>query len=170
MELSEAWRKVERGTVRPLAANGGDRNSFLARRRADRNLVTYRKTLCSADVDPGRAGVRRGGEICLTRRCADMRHGHGFDSMSDTVDIQPDLVTDRNIGVGCYFDVARSGMRVHREIGLCARLADCRHLGHLVLLHGICDDGVGSAVPERDLLANNEAGHALHRHIGRARM
>ena len=49
-----------------------------------------------------------------------------------------------------------------------ARLADRGDRGHLVLLHGFCNGGVGGAIADGDLLADREAGHARDRHVGRA--
>ena len=40
---------------------------------------------------------------------ADLRDGDGLDSMADAVDVQPDLVTDRDVGDGRHLDVGRAG-------------------------------------------------------------
>ncbi len=98
---------------------------------------------------------------------ADVRNRDGLDAMADAVDVEPDLVANRDVGDRRDFDVGRAGGRVCPKIGLRARLADCGDRGHLVFLSGSCDGGIGGAIAERDFLADLEAGDAGDRHVGR---
>src|SRR5690348_12137307 len=104
MRLGEGWLEFDGSAVRPMAAHGGDGNSFLARRRAHRDPVAHRETT-SADGDPGRAGARIRCEIRLSRYGAHTRHRHGFDSMSHTVDVQPYLVANGDTGERRHLEV-----------------------------------------------------------------
>src|SRR5579863_9072720 len=88
--------------------------------------------------------------------------------MADAVDIEPDLVADRNVRNRRYFDVAGADGRVSTEIGLRARLADLGDRGHLILLNGTCNGGIGVAVAEGDLFADLESVDAGDRHVVRA--
>ena len=140
----------------------------LVRGGANDHLVAHSEAVHVADFDIGRAGARIRRERRAVRLRADARDRDGLDPMADAVDVQPDLVTGRDVGDGRHLDVGRAGGRVRRQEGLRARLADRGDRGHLVLLHGSCDGGVGGAVAEGDLLADHEAGHARDRHVGRA--
>ena len=97
-----------------------------------------------------------------------MRHRYGFDPMTNAVDIQPDLVTGGDICEGCHLDVGGSRWRFHRQIRLCASLADRGHRRDLILFLGICNDRIGRAIAKRNFLSNNKAGCILNGHISRA--
>ena len=73
--------------------------------------------------------------------------------MANAVNVQPDLVTDGNVGDGGYLDVGVAGFRVGCQPGLRARLADSGDRDHLVFLDGIRDGGIGGAIANADLLA-----------------
>ena len=59
MRFGEGGCNVDGGALQPLAAHGCDSNSFLACRRADRDLVACSETLPTAHADLGRSGARR---------------------------------------------------------------------------------------------------------------
>ena len=161
VRLGECRRKVHAGASRTRGADRGDGHRFLVGGSANGDLVAHCETVHASrtliSVAPALASA---GEIRLVRLRADVRDRDGLDPMADAVDIQPDLVAGRDIGDRRHLDVGRAGGRVRRQEGLRARLADRGDRGHLVLLHGSCDGGVGGAVAEGDLLAGREAGHA----------
>ena len=101
--------------------------------------------------------LQRTAEGIAHRLRADARDRDRLDPMSDAVDVQPDLVTDRDVGDGGYLDVGVAGFRVRRQPGLRARLADRGDRDHFVLLHGLRDGGVSGAIADADLLPDLEA-------------
>ncbi len=135
MRLGEGRRKVDAGAGRTRRADGGDGDRFLVRGGANGDLVAHSETASRpADFDIGRAGARIGRERRAVRLRADARDRDGLDPMADAVDVQPDLVTDRDVGDGRHLDVGRAGGRVRPQEGLRARLADRGDRGHLVPL------------------------------------
>src|SRR6516164_1240682 len=98
----------------------------------------------------------------------DVRDRNSLNTMADAIDIQPDLVTDRDIPDGRHLDVDRAGERVRGQVGLRARLPDRTNRGYFVLLNVSCHGRVGCTIPERNLLADSKAIHAHHRYIRRS--
>jgi hypothetical protein len=78
-------------------ADGGDGHRFLVRGVPTVILSPTAKP-SAADFDIGRAGARIRREIGLARLRADARDRDGLDPMADAVDVQPDLVADRDVG------------------------------------------------------------------------
>src|ERR1700733_12999324 len=124
MRFGECRCNIDRRALRPLATHGGYSNGLLACRRAHHDLVAYSETRPPAYADLGRTGVCRSCEVRLDCGCANMGNRNGFDSVANTVDIEPDFVADGDIGEGGHLYVGGSGRRIRREIGLCARFTD----------------------------------------------
>src|ERR1035438_10521292 len=112
MPLSEGRRKVNAGAGRTHGADGGDGNRFPVRGGANTQLVAHNETVHAADFDIGRAGARLSRERRAARLRADFRDRDGLDPMADAVDVQPDLVTGRDVGDGRHLNVDRAGGRV----------------------------------------------------------
>ena len=166
--LARAGVKVDDSAGRSRGADGRDSNDFLVRRSADRDLVTDGEALHAADNDMGGACAGIGREIGLLGLRANVRNSDSLNAMADAVDVEPDLVANRDIGNRGHLEVGRASRSVRSQIGLCARLADGGDRGHLVLLHIFRDRGIGCAIAESDLLADREAGNARDRHVGGA--
>ena len=132
--LSRAGVKANTGAVRTRGTESGDGDDLMACGGANGDLVAHRETVHAADLDTGRAGARICREIGAGGLRADARDCDGLDPMTDAVDIQPDLVTGRDVGDRRHLDVGRTGGCVRREVGLRARFADRGDRGHLVLL------------------------------------
>ena len=106
-------------------------------------------------VAPALAFAARFGALRLR---AHVVHRHGLDAVADAVDVEADLVANRDVGDGSDFDVGRAGMCIRRQVGLRARLADRSHSGYFVLFHAFRHGGIGGAVSQSDLLADHESG------------
>src|SRR6185369_3950214 len=98
MCLVEGWGEFDAGPSCTCGADVGDGDGLVACRHTDTDLVTDGKTVRVADLDIRRAGARICRKIGTSRLRADLCDGNSFDPMADARDIQPDLVTDRNIG------------------------------------------------------------------------
>src|SRR3954449_11934299 len=112
MRPGEGRRKFERSARRTRCTEGGDRYCFTIRGGANGQLVAHSETVHAPDLDTSRAGARISRKVRADRRCADARYGHSLDPMADAVDVQPDLVTDRNVGDGRDLNVRRAGGRI----------------------------------------------------------
>ena len=150
------------------SADGGDGNGLMVHGRADADLVAHGEATRIADVDVGDAGGSARKEIGMVRRSADARDRDGLDAMPDALDVEPDLVTDRDVFGGGHLQVGGAGGRVHGQVGLRAGFSNGGDSGHLVLFLCACDSGISSAVADGDLLANHEPGRAHDGHIGGA--
>ncbi len=168
VRLGERGSKVDAGAGRIRGADSSDGNRFPVRGGADGDLVAHDEAVHVADFHIGRASTRISREIRVVRLRADARDRDGLDPMADAVDVQPDLVADRDVGDRRHLDTGCAGGRVRRQVGLRARLADRGHCGHLVLLQVFCDGGIGGAIADGNLLADHETGHARYGHVGRA--
>ena len=79
---------------------------------ANGDFITHREAVHVAHFDLGRADARIGREISAVRLRADPRDRDGLDPMADAVDVEPDLVADRDVGDRRHLDVGRAGGRV----------------------------------------------------------
>src|SRR5262249_14593035 len=82
--------------------DGLDRNGFVVCGRANSQLVVAGETGRAADFDPGRAGAHIRCECGPARLRADFGDRDCLDPMADAVDIQPHLVTGRDVGDGSH--------------------------------------------------------------------
>ena len=101
----------------------------------------------------------------------------GFDAVAEAIDIQINGVPGGDVAGAFDVEAGVAGVRVRRQVGLRARLADGGDGDHFILFHGIQDDGVGGAVAEAELLADLDGKAAVAartaagrriRHIGGA--
>src|SRR5581483_8398116 len=152
---------------RPGSADRGHSYSFLSCRSANDDLVADGETVHVADLDVGRADARVSREIRASRLGAHTRDFDVLDSVSVTLDVQPDLVTDGDVGDRSHLDIGRAGGRIRSQVGLRARLPDGRDRDNFVSLYASCNVRVSRAVADRHLLAYNETTcHAGDRHVG----
>ena len=121
--LRKTRREVDAGPARPGGADGAHNNSFLICWSADGDPVTYSETVHASDFDVGCACARVSREIRAIRLGADARHRDGLGAMAGAVDVQPDVVIDRNVGNRRDLDVGRASGRILRQVGLRTRLA-----------------------------------------------
>ena len=168
MSLGKGRRKVQAGAAGAGPGNGGDDHCLQTRWSADVDFVTHGKAIRPANSDTVRACIGRAHEIRARSLNADLGDRHGLDAMANAVDIEPDLVADRDVGYRRDFNVGRTRRRVCAKISLRALLADRGNSRHLVLLNGTCDGGIGRAVTESNLLADLEAVDAGDGHVGRS--
>ena len=96
--LRECWREVDAGASGPCGTDSANGRLFFIRRGTDGDFVARRESAHVADFDIGRTCTRIGREIRATRLGADARDRDIIDSMATTVDVQPDFVTDRDVG------------------------------------------------------------------------
>jgi len=133
-------------------AVGKGQNRFIARMRKLRSW--FKANPCAPDTE-GHIGsmvkLQRFSEfqtcsgVVLTvqgpRKCAAGRssthtlHHHPLNPMTLTVDVQPDFVSDGDIGHGGNLDVGIPSFGIHGEPGLCSRLPDFGNRDHFVFFN-----------------------------------
>src|SRR5262245_56779255 len=98
MRLGKRWRNVDASAGRTRFADRGDGDRLLVRGGTNSQLVAQDETVRPADLDISRPGVRINRQRRAVRLRADTRDRDGLDPMADGVDVQPDLVTHRDVG------------------------------------------------------------------------
>jgi hypothetical protein len=157
---------VKSTLARPTAADGGDGHGLVVRGSADGQLVADDETVRVADADvvaPALAFAASAVRLDCVPTFVTVTVSIPWPTLSMS---KPDLVADRDVGDGRHLDVGRAG-RASAQEGLRARLADRSDVATSYFSDAFATAGSG-AVADGDLLADDEAGHARDRHVGRA--
>src|SRR5581483_1958339 len=168
MRLGKRRRNVYACARSPCGANCSDGRRFLVRRSADDDFFTYSEGFRIANLDIRRSGARIRREIRVVCASAYARDCNGFNTVVNTVDVEPDLVANGNIIERRHFDVGCAGRRICRQVGLRALLANSGDRGHLIAFRVSPNDGITSAIAERNLLAHLETRSTRDRYIRRS--
>src|SRR5437764_13921357 len=96
VSLGEGRRKVYAGASLSCRSDRSRGDRLPVRGRANCDLISYSETARVSHLDVRRARARicrKSGVVCLR---TDARDGDSLDAVAHAVDIQPDLVTNRN--------------------------------------------------------------------------
>src|SRR6185437_1103949 len=168
VRLREDGRELEDGASRASRADGRKGDCLPVRGSADGDFVPHGESICIANFDTGSTDARICREVRAVCLRADARDRNGFNSMADAVDIQSNLVANRDVVYGRYLNIGRSRRGVRFQVALRAWLADRRNCGDFVMLYRFCNGGIGGAVTESNFFSHGESGSACNRHIRRA--
>ncbi len=151
MRLSKRRRKVDGGTIRSLAADGGNSDDFLGCGRSDGDFSPTAKFAAAADAYPGCAfACRSDDDLSDSHANTDMRDCDGFDSMPDAIDVNR-ILSPTDISETDVTWSSCSGMRVRSQIclGSCLPTAVTVAISYC---SGICNDGIAVAKAKCNLL------------------